>query len=78
MENLDFLEIHQKSMETLGFWNEAYKKVVIGMIENGYKTEVIKDWCISDLVINGDKVLIKWNKRYKPLTEEELKEKYGR
>ena len=78
MENLDFLEIHQKSMETLGFWNEAYKKVVIGMIENGYKTEVIKDWCISDLVINGDKVLIKWNKRYRPLTEEELKEKYGR
>lgn len=78
MENLDFLEIHQKSMETLGFWGEAYKKVVIGMIENGYKTEVIKDWCISDLVINGDKVLIKWNKRYRPLTEEELKEKYGR
>lgn len=78
MENLDFLEIHQKSMETLGFWDEAYKKVVIGMIENGYKTEVIKDWCISDLVINGDKILIKWNKRYRPLTEEELKEKYGR
>ena len=78
MENLDFLEIHQKSMETLGFWDEAYKKVVIGVIENGYKTEVIKDWCISDLVINGDKVLIKWNKRYRPLTEEELKEKYGR
>jgi hypothetical protein len=78
MEDLNFLELHKSSMETLGFWDESYKKVVITMIESGYKTEVLKDWCISDLVVNGDKILLKWNKRYRPLTEEELKEKYGR
>jgi hypothetical protein len=65
-------------MEHLGFWDEAYKTSIINMIENGYKTEVIKEWGISDLVINGDKILLKWVKRYRPLTEEELKEKYGR
>jgi hypothetical protein len=65
-------------MEHLGFWDEAYKTSIINMIENGYKTEVIKDWCISDLVVNGDKILLKWSKRYRPLTEEEIKEKYGR
>ena len=78
MSELNFLDLHKQGMETLGFWDESYKKVVIGIIENGYKTEVIKEWGISDLVVNGDKILLKWAKRYRPLTEEELKEKYGR
>lgn len=78
MSELNFLDLHKQGIEHLCFWDESYKKAVTHMIENGYKTEVIKDWCISDLVINGDKVLIKWNKRYRPLTEEEVKEKYGR
>jgi hypothetical protein len=78
MSELNFLDLHKQGMETLGFWDESYKKVVIGIIENGYKTEVIKEWGISDLVVNGDKILLKWVKRYRPLTEEELKEKYGR
>jgi hypothetical protein len=78
MSEFNFLEIHKNSMENLGFWEETYKKSVIQMIENGYKTEVIREWSISDLSINGDKILIKWAKRYRPLTKEELKEKYGR
>jgi hypothetical protein len=78
MQELNFLDLHKQGMEHLGFWDETYKSSVINMIENGYKTEVIKEWGISDLVVNGDKILLKWAKRYRPLTEEELKEKYGR
>lgn len=46
-------------------------------IEKLYNTEVIKEWGISDMVINGDKVLLKWFKRHHPLDAEELKKNYG-
>jgi hypothetical protein len=72
-----FLDMHKDSMETLGFWSEQYKSVIIKHIENMYKQEVIREWCISDVVFNGEKILLKWNKRYIPLTNENLKERYG-
>jgi len=78
MSELNFLEIHKESMENLGFWDETYKKTIMHMIETGYKDEVIKEWGISDLIVNGDKILIKWYKRHMPLSKEQLKEKYGR
>jgi hypothetical protein len=52
--------------------------VILSSIERNFKTEVIREFGISDLVVNGDKFLIKWYKRHRPLTNEELKEKYGR
>lgn len=73
-----FLEGHQERMEILGFWDETYKSTMITQMEGMYKTEVIIDWGISDIVINGDKVLLKWYKRHQPLSAEELKKKYGR
>lgn len=75
---MDFIETHTKRMETLGFWTEEYKSVVIWMMETQYKTEIIREWTIVDLVFNGDKALVKWKKRFKPLTDDELKDKYGR
>lgn len=75
---MEFLELHQQTMETLGFWSEEYRSVVIRMMETRYKTETIREWTIIDLVFNGDKALVKWKKRFQPLTDEELKDKYGR
>lgn len=76
MEN-SFLDINKNSME-FGFWAEGYKSVLIQIIERVYVTEVIRDWYISDVVINEKKYLIKWEKRIRPLTDEELKNKYGK
>ena len=73
-----FLEGQQKRMAVLGFWDEAYKSSVILQMECMYKTEIIKEWGISDIVINGDKALLKWFKRHQPLDAEELKKRYGR
>jgi hypothetical protein len=78
MSKIDFLGIHKEAMDINGFWNESYKSVVIKSIELTYKSEVIREWCISDILMNGDKFLIKWEKRIIPLTDEQLKEKYGR
>lgn len=73
-----FLQIHQENMETLGFWDQQYKSTILLSIEHTYKTEVIREWGVSDMVMNGDKVLVKWYKRHIPLTDTELRDKYGR
>jgi len=72
-----FLEGQQERMAVLGFWDETYKSTMIAQMEDMYKTEIITEWGISDIVINGDKVLLKWFKRHQPLDAEELKKRYG-
>tara|TARA_R110000765_G_scaffold294024_2_gene389315 strand:- start:152 stop:385 length:234 start_codon:yes stop_codon:yes gene_type:complete len=74
---MDFLEMHQKHMES-EFWAEEYNSSVTHAIESRYNTEIIREWAITEFTIKGDKTLVKWVKRYSPLTDEQLKEKYGR
>lgn len=54
-----FLDIHKSSLEISGFWEEEYKAVLIRHTEMMYKTDIIREWGISDIIINGDKVLLK-------------------
>lgn len=67
-ENIDFLQTHKDSLHLFGFWDEMYKSTVIAAIEARYKPEIRAKYCITDIVINGDNVLLKWNK--KPLQEQ--------
>lgn len=73
MEN-DFLKTQQQGMEVLGFWSENYRNTIINGVMRMYKKEIIKEWVITDIVFNGDKVLVKWQKRIIPLSDEELSE----
>lgn len=75
MKNNTFPEIMLSNMKR-EFWSEHYKSAVIRSIECTYKPEIIREWSISDIVVSGDKALYKWVKRYRPLTDEELTEKY--
>lgn len=77
-EKVDFLENHKNGLEHIGFWNEFFRDTVIKAIEDLHKTEIIKDFKIVDFIPNGDKVLIKWVKRFQPLSDAELSEYYGR
>lgn len=77
MEGKGFLDLHRELMETLGFWDEDYKASIIRLLESRYKRDIIREWGISDLVVNGDKVLFKWYKRYQPLSDEEMIKRYG-
>ncbi len=72
-----FIKSYQERTETLGFWDETYKSRLIHQMEIMYKPEILKEWGISDLVIDGDKVLVKWFKRRFVLSPNELKEEYG-
>jgi hypothetical protein len=73
-----FLEIQKEGMEVLGFWTESYKEVLLNQMESMYNNEVLREWAIGDIVIHDKKVLLKWHKRYRPLTDEEIKLKYDR
>ncbi len=77
-EGKNFLDSHKEGLEILGFWTEHYRESIIAQIEQGYKTEVIREFGISDIVINEDKILLKWYKRFEPLTDEEINNNYGR
>lgn len=76
-EHQDFLESVQEGMGVLGFWNEASKSMLIASMERVYLPHIIREWCITDLVINGDRALLKWQKRLMPLTNEEMKDRYS-
>lgn len=73
-----FIDLMKNQMESLGFWDENYKSILIKQTERMYTTEVLTEWGISDIIINGDKALFKWYKRHRPLTKDELKDNYGR
>lgn len=77
-EKVDFLQIHKDGLEYIGFWNEFTKEAVLKSLEQLHKTEIIKEYSAVDIILNDKKVLIKWVKRFKPLSDEELKEDYGR
>ncbi len=72
-----FLDSHKNNMSVNGFWSDQSKKTIMLQIENDFRKDIIKFWYISDIVINGDRTLIKWEKRLIPLTDEKLKELYG-
>ena len=78
-EQIDFLEHHKKGLEHLGFWQEGYKATLLKSAEQNYKTEILRDYTITDIILTDDKkFLMKWVKRFQPLTDKELKEQYGR
>ena len=72
-------DIHFKSVEISNeFWQETYESTIKHALLSMYKPEIIKEWYITDLVIrDGKDPLIKWEKRMFPLTDEQLKEKFG-
>jgi hypothetical protein len=74
----DFLEIHKDTLESVGFWKEEYIESVQKAIESRYKTEVIRYYCVTEIYIKNNKVLVKWSKRHNPLSDDELLENYGR
>lgn len=77
MENSDFLKIQQESMKIRGFWDEQAKSVILSSIESLYSSEVIRNWYISDMVIrDSNRILIKWEKRFIPLSDQEIEGKY--
>lgn len=80
MENKEdeFLKDHITSIEFDGFWKEGYKEIMLSRLLGLYNSDIIRDYFISDLIVRGEKVLLKWTKRFRSLTEQELKEQYGR
>lgn len=76
-EAQDFIDTHSKNFEIIGFWNEEYKPFIIKCIERNCTPEVIRYMTITDITVNGDKFLLKWQKRFQALSDEEMEKEYG-
>ncbi len=74
-EKYDFLESHKSTCEN-GFIDEYSKSVIISLLMPTFRSEIVKEWLISDIIINGDRAFVKWTRRLKPLTDKEYNEKY--
>lgn len=72
-----FLEVHVGNMRHQ-FWCEEKREVLFSQIELRYHTDIIRHWAVVDIISNGDHFLIKWVRRIFPLSDEQLKEDYGR
>lgn len=78
-DSKSFIDSHKDAIEVLGFWAEEHKETVIKQIELGFTSEVIRENHIVDLMVGSNNtILVKWIKRHQPLTDDELKEIYGR
>lgn len=73
-----FAQSYKDRIDHFGFWEEENKSTIINLIESAYKIEIIKEWGISDLVINSEKVLVKWEKRFRELDDEQLQKRFGK
>lgn len=67
-----------KNSPTFGYWDTINKSSMISILESNYTSEILKTLYIEDVIIHDGKTLINWKKRFRPLTDEEISEKYGR
>lgn len=59
---MDYEEVY-KSLMSLGFWTEENKKGMMMHIEKLFQDYITEKHEITDIIINKDNVLLKWNKR---------------
>ncbi len=77
MENKDDILLQNHIAKSqIEFWDERDKQSLIQSFMATYRKEVVMTWLIVDIVINGDKILLKWKKRIIPLTEQDYKDKF--
>lgn len=72
----DFLEHTKSAMGDLGFWTDTGKGMLVRSLELNHVDDVIREWTIVDVIVTEHKVLLKWQRRIKPLTDQELKDQY--
>lgn len=77
-KDFDFLEHNKEMLNTGPIFTEVFQSSILLSVELGYRTEIIRDYFISDLIPNKDKFIVTWRKRIFSLTDQELKDKYGR
>ena len=72
-----FLQILEQELP-FGAWREISRSAVVKIISRSYSNLVLREWYISELVDNGKKFIIKWERRVIPLTDKQVYEEYGK
>lgn len=74
MRENDLFDIHRPVLER-DLWAPIYAGVVIKAVMLTCKPEIIRNWVLTGFA--KDNTLAHWEKRFQPLTDEELKEFYN-
>lgn len=80
MENnkkFDLLDLIKQGMKSAIFKGNT-KEEIIRSIESSIDKEAIRVYCVSDFELNNESNIIRWGKRESPLSDDELKELYGK
>lgn len=62
----------QKKIAEHKIFEEASESAIRNVIMRNRKREYIKEYYLSDLIMNGDKVILKWTRNYPSMSEQEL------
>lgn len=73
----EFLVNQAERIEKVGFLEEAYTSSIKNKIMRGYRKGFIQQYYLDKIIPDGDRTILKWEKRMFPLTPEQLKEFYN-
>lgn len=71
----DFFEVN-KGLLQREIWSENFTSVILLSIERTYKPDLIREWGISEMIVHGEKTLLKWHKRIIPLNEQQMLKRF--
>ena len=75
-EKNPLVEKHTLAYETFGIWDEMPIHTVLFAIMSIVNPTIVKEFEATEILKNGNKFLIKWEKRFIPLSEEQYKDKF--
>lgn len=78
-EKDEFLEFHIVGAQVNGIYEEQFSSTIYKVLESNYKPSIVRNWGIIAILPapDKDKHLVKWKKRIFPLSDEQMKERYG-
>lgn len=72
----EFLENKKNYMENVGYLDEISTRTLRNLVMLGHTREFVKIYYLDRITIDGDKTILKWDKRLLPLSEDDLNKLY--
>lgn len=73
----EFAEGQKEIVAKVGFLEEYSMAEFKGLLQRNCKPEFTKEYYPENIITNGDSFVVKWKKRYIPISQEELDKIYN-
>lgn len=72
-----FAEAQKETVAKIGFLEEYSMNEFKRMLQRNCKVEFTKEYYPENIIPSGDSFIVKWKKRYMPISQEELDKIYN-